>query len=94
MIAPFTVYIGKIVPWIPGLVFSIVAVVTGFGIFFLPETLNRPLPDSIDEIESWKRRGGYKTPKTELSNNRRSKSLKNWIIRDKNNKKSQNETNL
>ena len=65
LIAPFAVYIGKIVPWLPGLVFSIVAVVTGLGVLFLPETLNRPLPETIAEIESWKRSGGYKIAKQE-----------------------------
>ena len=34
-------------------VFTSVALVTGFMALFLPETLNRALPDTIEEIESW-----------------------------------------
>jgi len=31
------------------------AVVTGFLTLVLPETLNRPLPETIKEVESWGR---------------------------------------
>ena len=34
-------------------VFTSVALVTGVMALFLPETLNRALPDTIEDIESW-----------------------------------------
>jgi len=36
-------------------VFTIVTFVTGLMALLLPETLNRPLPETIEEIESWTR---------------------------------------
>jgi len=41
--------------WIPSVVFTIVTFVTGLMALLLPETLNRPLPETIEEIESWTR---------------------------------------
>ena len=43
------------VSWAPGLVFTIASISTGLLALLLPETLNRPLPDTIEEIESWSR---------------------------------------
>ena len=44
---------GKTNDWIPGAVFAITALLTGALALVLPETLNRPLPDTIEEIEAW-----------------------------------------
>jgi len=41
--------------WIPSVVFTIVTFVTGLMALLLPETLNRPLPETIEEIENWTR---------------------------------------
>ena len=41
--------------WIPSVVFTVVTLVTGLMALLLPETLNRPLPETIEEIESWTR---------------------------------------
>jgi len=41
--------------WIPSVVFTVVTFVTGLIALLLPETLNRPLPETIEEIESWTR---------------------------------------
>ena len=49
--------------WIPTLVFTIVAIVTGVMALLLPETLNRPLPETIEEIESWTRSGVPRGPR-------------------------------
>jgi len=46
---------GKVAAWIPGVVFAAVAIVTGLLALLLPETLNRPLPETIKEVESWTR---------------------------------------
>ena len=55
MLAPFSTYIGKKVPWMPGFVFTVVSVGTGILALLLPETLNRPLPDTIADVENWNR---------------------------------------
>jgi len=49
--------------WIPTLVFTVVAMVTGAMALLLPETLNRPLPETIEEIESWTRSGAPRGPR-------------------------------
>jgi len=41
--------------WVPGIVFSALALVTGVLALVLPETLNRPLPETVKEVESWTR---------------------------------------
>ena len=43
------------VSWIPSAVFIVVTFITGLMALLLPETLNRPLPETIEEIESWTR---------------------------------------
>ena len=39
--------------WLPSVVFSVVAISTGVLVLLLPETLNRPLAETIEEIETW-----------------------------------------
>jgi hypothetical protein len=41
--------------WLPGLVFGVLSVVVGLLALLLPETLNRPLPQTIEDIENWSR---------------------------------------
>ena len=53
---------GKVASWIPDTVFAALAVVTGILALLLPETLNRPLPETIREVESWTR--SLKPPST------------------------------
>ena len=43
---------GKVASWIPGIVFSSLAIVTGVLVLLLPETLNRPLPETIKDVEN------------------------------------------
>lgn len=62
MIAPFLAYIGKFASWIPGIVFATLAIVTGIFALVLPETLNRPLPETVKEVESWTRSLQYNPP--------------------------------
>jgi len=45
----------KYASWVPGIVFSALALVTGVLALVLPETLNRPLPETVKEVESWTR---------------------------------------
>ena len=41
------------VPWLPGPLFGILSVAAGLLVLLLPETLNRPLPQTIEDIEAW-----------------------------------------
>jgi len=43
-------------PWLPGLLFGGLSVGSGLLAFFLPETLNRPLPHTIEDIENWSKK--------------------------------------
>ncbi|XP_074650690.1 organic cation transporter protein-like [Tubulanus polymorphus] len=53
MISPFTVSLAKMIPWLPGVIFAVVAFVSAFVCLLLPETNKRPLPDTIEQISSW-----------------------------------------
>ena len=44
-------------PWIPNLIFGILAIVAALLGLILPETNNRPLPQTIDDIVSWRHQG-------------------------------------
>merc|ERR1711860_396457 len=53
MIAPFSVTLALKIPWLPGVIFAVVALVSAFVVLFLPETQNRPLPETVEELELW-----------------------------------------
>jgi len=50
----------RILPWLPGVLFGALAIGGGLLALFLPETLNRPLPQTIEDIENWYKK--YKPP--------------------------------
>jgi len=50
----------RILPWLPGLLFGGLSIGSGLLTFFLPETLNRPLPQTIEDIENWSKKGKHK----------------------------------
>ncbi len=59
----FFVFQAKITPWIPNVIFGVMAILgAGLGLL-LPETANRPLPQTIEDIENWKRLGKQRTAK-------------------------------
>jgi len=60
MLAPFSSYVARIVPWLPGVLFGGLSIGVGLLVFLLPETLNKPLPQTIEDIENWSK----KTPKS------------------------------
>jgi len=41
------------IPWLPGILFGGLAIGGSLLILALPETLNRPLPQTIEDIENW-----------------------------------------
>jgi len=43
----------KQLPWLPGLLFGGLSTAAGLLTLLLPETLHRPLPQTIDDIERW-----------------------------------------
>ncbi|XP_054998166.1 organic anion transporter 3 isoform X2 [Sorex araneus] len=53
MLAPLVKITGELQPFIPNIIFGTVALVGGSAAIFLPETLNRPLPETIDDVENW-----------------------------------------
>ncbi|KAI0241869.1 Organic cation transporter protein [Lamellibrachia satsuma] len=51
MLAPYTSYFTRLAPWFLGVVFGSITVVGAFLMLLLPETLGRPLPQTIEEAE-------------------------------------------
>ncbi|CAL8276384.1 unnamed protein product [Arctogadus glacialis] len=62
MAAPLVLLLGEYVTWLPGFVFGLVPFLSGVAAFLLPETLNTPLPDTIQDVED---RGTGRVSKTE-----------------------------
>ncbi|CAG9858859.1 unnamed protein product [Phyllotreta striolata] len=52
-LTPLITLLDSFDPKIPSLLFAVVSIVSGFLIMFLPETLNKPLPQSIEEGETF-----------------------------------------
>lgn len=51
MAAPAVLILDEILPALPSIVYGGSAVVAGLIAFLLPETLNVPLPDTIEDVE-------------------------------------------
>lgn len=43
------------VPWLPNVIFGVMCVIAAVITLMLPETLGRPLPQTIKEVENWTR---------------------------------------
>ncbi|XP_076820664.1 organic cation transporter protein-like isoform X2 [Clavelina lepadiformis] len=54
-IAPFTLELRVIEPWISGTIFGILSLIAAFSSLWLPETLNKPMLTSLDEAERFYR---------------------------------------
>ncbi|XP_078058936.1 solute carrier family 22 member 6-A-like [Mustelus asterias] len=52
MMAPIVRLVGDFVPSLPLVIYGGIAILAGVAATFLPETLNAPLPDTIQEVES------------------------------------------
>jgi len=63
-------------PWLPGVLFGALSIGGSVLILFLPETLNRPLPQTIEDIENWSRKkhAGHKDPQEEAGSHEMSPS--------------------
>uniref|UniRef100_A0A4X2JSE7 Solute carrier family 22 member 8 n=1 Tax=Vombatus ursinus TaxID=29139 RepID=A0A4X2JSE7_VOMUR len=56
MIAPLVKITGEVMPFIPAIIYGVVPILGGISAFFLPETLNTALPETIEDLE---RRSAY-----------------------------------
>ena len=58
MSAPYIVDIlGKMSAGIPAVIFGIFSVLAGLATCVLPETLNQELPESVADVEAWRKSG-------------------------------------
>lgn len=48
-------YLGKIQPDMPAVIYGIISIICGVISLYIPETLNRPLPNSVSEVVKWPR---------------------------------------
>ncbi|XP_012309888.2 organic anion transporter 3 isoform X1 [Aotus nancymaae] len=53
MLSPLVKITGEVQPLIPNIIYGIVALLGGSAALFLPETLNQPLPETIEDLENW-----------------------------------------
>uniref|UniRef100_H0VB30 Solute carrier family 22 member 8 n=1 Tax=Cavia porcellus TaxID=10141 RepID=H0VB30_CAVPO len=53
MMAPLVKITGEVQPFIPNIVYGTMALLGGSAAFFLPETLNRPLPENFEDLQKW-----------------------------------------
>ncbi|XP_030649710.1 solute carrier family 22 member 6-A [Chanos chanos] len=61
MAAPAVLILEDVLPALPSIVYGLSAVVAGIFAFLLPETLNVPLPDTIEDVEEkWGRKNAKK----------------------------------
>ncbi|KAF5908909.1 solute carrier family 22 member 6-like, partial [Clarias magur] len=51
MVAPLVLLLPETVTWLPGIIYGGAPVVSGIIAYFLPETLNTPLPDTLQDAE-------------------------------------------
>ncbi|XP_016071834.1 PREDICTED: solute carrier family 22 member 8 isoform X2 [Miniopterus natalensis] len=63
MTAPLVRITGELHPFIPNLIFGTITLLGSGASLFLPETLNQPLPETIEDVEKWSPR--TKEPKQE-----------------------------
>ena len=53
MAAPLVKITADFQPFIPNILFGTITLLGGSATLFRPETLNRPLPETIEDIETW-----------------------------------------
>jgi len=51
MAAPAVLILDEIMPALPSIIYGGSAVIAGLIAFLLPETLNIPLPDTVEDVE-------------------------------------------
>lgn len=53
MTAPLVKITEELHPFAPNIIFGTATFLGGSAAFFLPETLNQPLPETIEDMKSW-----------------------------------------
>ena len=67
-------------PSLPGIMFGGLSIGVGLLALFLPETLNRPLPQTIEDIDAWGREPAKETsPMVHLSNQNRDDTVDSHV---------------
>ncbi|KAL8615971.1 hypothetical protein ACOMHN_034647 [Nucella lapillus] len=56
MAAPFMLLWAEDTPWAPGVLLGCLCCLASLSIWLLPETRHRGLPDTLQEIQAWKRK--------------------------------------
>ncbi|XP_074657504.1 organic cation transporter protein-like isoform X2 [Tubulanus polymorphus] len=59
MLAPFSVNIARIIPWVPAVVFGSTSIFAGGLALYMPETLRTPLPQTLKEVIEWKQENPF-----------------------------------
>lgn len=49
MVAPMVLLMSEAVAWLPSVIYGGAPILSGVFAYFLPETLNTPLPDTIQD---------------------------------------------
>jgi len=52
-LTPLITLLDSFDPKIPAVLFGVVALISGFWVMFLPETMNQPMPESIEDGENF-----------------------------------------
>ncbi|KAM8939226.1 solute carrier family 22 member 6-A-like [Pelodytes ibericus] len=55
IVAPLVKMLGDVYPLLPLVIYGSAPIISGLMVYFLPETVNKPLPDTIEEVESSKK---------------------------------------
>lgn len=50
-----SIYLSKVLPLLPALIYGAMSILCGIISLYVPETLNRPLPNSIEDVVKWPR---------------------------------------
>jgi len=53
--APYMMLLASVAPWLLNVLFGIMSLLAAIMVLYLPETLGRPLPTTIEEVEAWTR---------------------------------------
>lgn len=48
-------YVSKVAPSLPAIIYGSMSMLCGIVSLYVPETLNRPLPNSVDDVVKWPR---------------------------------------
>ncbi|XP_077143823.1 solute carrier family 22 member 6-A-like [Ranitomeya variabilis] len=56
IVAPLVKMLGEFYPFLPLLIYGVSPIISGLLVYFLPETVNKPLPDTIEEVETGSKR--------------------------------------